>query len=107
MDSDVTSLLEPFDQILEAVGRHPLASFRGLGIVVVEKVGRLILLATRLFGHLAVHGAAILADVEDLAANLVSLAKDGGAKVCETLTLTYSSRSYTTQAESARALVRG
>ena len=79
VDSDIPSLLEPLDQILEAVGRHPLAGFRGLGIVVIEKVGRLILLATRLFGHLAVHGAAILADVEDLAANLVSLAKDGGA----------------------------
>jgi hypothetical protein len=77
VDADVPSLLEPLDQILEAVGRHPLAGFRGLGIVVVEEVGRLILLATRLFGHLAVHGAAVLADIEDLAFDNVRLAKEG------------------------------
>lgn len=66
MDTDVPTLFEPLDQVLEALGRHPLARLGGFGVAVVEKVGRLVLLPTRLFGHLAVHLAAVLADIEDL-----------------------------------------
>jgi hypothetical protein len=66
MDTDVSSSLEPRDELLQALGSHMLPLASGRLVVGVEEVGRLVLLLARLLGLLLVLGATELTDIEDL-----------------------------------------
>lgn len=66
MDTDVSSRLEPRNELLQAFRGHMLALASGRFVVGVEEVGRLVLLLARLLGLLLVLGTTELTDVEDL-----------------------------------------